>query len=298
MRIGAHMSAAGGVTRAVERAVVHRCEALQIFAKNNARWSGRPIDADEARRFRAAVEAAALAPVVSHASYLMNMAARPGPMRDKSIDALVDELERAALLGLAGVVVHPGVRAPDATDDDALALVGAAIRSALARRTGDETMILIEHTAGQGRTVGHRFEHLAGILARVEGSPRVGVCLDTCHLLAAGYDIASAGGYAQTFDAFERLVGVDRLRLVHANDSKRALGSRVDRHEHIGQGFVGLDGFRRLLSDPRLAHLAMVIETHKTPGVCDHPRFARLDPLDDMNLRALRALRRAPPARR
>jgi deoxyribonuclease-4 len=294
MRIGAHMSAAGGVTRAVERAVLHECEALQIFTKNNARWIGKAIGEDEARRFRDAVAAAGLAPVVSHASYLINLAAVPGgsgSVRDKSIDALVDELERARLLDLLGVVVHPGVAAPGASDDEAIALVGEAIRAAFARLPGDGPLLLLEHTAGQGRSIGHRFEHLAAILERLDGSPRVGICLDTCHLLAAGYDIASDEGYADTIADFDRIVGLGRLTIIHANDSKRRLGSRLDRHEHIGEGFVGLDGFRRLLHDPRLAHLAMVIETHKTPGVCDHPKVARHDPLDHRNLKALRKLR-------
>jgi len=295
MRIGAHMSAAGGGTRAVERAVLHECEALQIFAKNNARWLGKPIEADEARRFREAVDAAGLAPVVSHASYLINPAAVPGGsgnVRDKSIDALADELERARLLGLMGVVVHPGVAAPGVSDDEAMALVGEAARAAFARVPGDGPLLLIEHTAGQGRSIGHRFEHLAGILERLDASPRVGVCLDTCHLLAAGYDIASDEGYRDTIADLDRLVGLDRLKVIHANDSKRPLGSRLDRHEHIGEGFVGLEGFRRLLHDPRLAHLAMVIETHKTPGICDHPKVAKPDPLDWRNLNALRELRR------
>jgi deoxyribonuclease IV len=292
MRIGAHMSAAGGVTRAVERAVLHRCEALQIFAKNNARWVGKAIDIDEVRRFRAAVESSGLTPVVSHASYLINLAAAPGVLRDKSIDATVDELQRAHQLGLLGVVIHPGVAAPGASEEDAIALAAAGIRAAFARRRNDKTMIVIEHTAGQGRTIGHRFEHLARMLELLDGSSRVGVCVDTCHLLASGYDIASETGYAETLDAFDRLVGLDRLRIIHANDSKRPRGSRLDRHEHIGQGFVGLDGFRRLLHDPRLSHLAMVIETHKTPGVCDHPKVAKEDPLDSMNLDTLRGLRR------
>lgn len=285
------MSAAGGPTRAVERARLHGCEALQLFAKNNARWAGKPIAPDEARRFRELVEASGLTPVVSHGSYLINLAAPPGLMRDKSIDALVDELERADALALAGVVVHPGVRAAEASMDEAVALVAEAIRAAFARRPDQRARLLIEHTAGQGRSVGHRFEEVAAILDGTDRSPQVGVCLDTCHLIAAGYDIASDAGYADTFDAFDRLVGIDRLQMIHANDSKRPLGSRIDRHEHIGAGFVGAEAFGRLLHDPRLGHLAMVIETHKTPGVCDHPTKALRDPLDERNLTALRALR-------
>ena len=295
MRIGAHMSTAGGVVRAVERAILHDCEALQIFAKNNARWSAKPIDPMDAHRFRDAVDAAGLAPVVSHASYLINLAAPdggPGHVRAKSIEALIDELERARLLGLSAVVVHPGVAAADMRDDEAFGLVAGAIRAAFAHVRGDAPTLLLEHTAGQGRSIGHRFEHLAAILDRLDGSPRVGVCLDTCHLVAAGYDITTDDGYLATMAAFDRLLGFDRLKLIHANDSKRPLGSRLDRHEHIGDGHVGRTGFAHVLRDTRLTHLAMVIETHKTKGVCDNPRAAMLDPLDLRNLRALRELRR------
>jgi deoxyribonuclease-4 len=290
MRIGAHMSAAGGVVRAAERAVLHGCEALQLFTKNNARWAGKPIDADEAARFRAIVDAADLRPAVSHASYLINLAAPAGALRDRSIDALVDELERAALLGLSGVVIHPGVAASEMSDEAALALVTQAIRAGFARAPAGP-QLLLEHTAGQGRSIGHTFEHLAMVLEHLDGSDRVGVCLDTCHLLASGYDIASAEGYAATFATFERTIGFNRLHIIHANDSKRAIGSRVDRHEHIGKGHVGLDAFRRVITDGRLVHLAMVIETMKTPGICDNPRAAIRDPLDEMNLGALRGLR-------
>ena len=291
MKIGAHMSAAGGVTRAVDRAVLHRCEALQLFAKNNARWVGKPITPDEARRFRDAVAASGISPVFSHASYLIDLAAPPGRIRDQSIDALVDELDRAHALDLLGVVVHPGVRAAEASLDEAIERVADAIGIAFSRRPDHRAMLLLEHTAGAGRTLGHRFEEIGAMLDGVGEPARVGVCLDTCHLVAAGYDIGSDAGYADTFGDFDRTIGIDRLRVIHANDSKRPLGSRLDRHEHIGAGFVGAGAFRRLLHDPRLAQLAMVIETHKTPGVCDHPTKTMIDPLDERNLDALRALR-------
>jgi len=284
------MSAAGGVGRAVERAVLHGCETLQLFSKNNARWEGKPIDPGEAVRFREAVAAAKLTPVVAHASYLINLAAPPGLVRRRSIAAMIDELERARMLGLLGVVLHPGTAAANHADEQALDLVGKALQTVFAVNP-EGPMVLIEHTAGQGRTIGHSFEHLAGIIGRMNGSPRIGICLDTCHLLAAGYDIASDKGYADTIARFSTVVGLDRLRVLHANDSKRPLGSRVDRHEHIGQGFVGLEGFRRVVRDRRLGHLGLMIETHKTKGICDDPRGARLDPLDVMNLDTLRGLR-------
>jgi deoxyribonuclease-4 len=151
-------------------------------------------------------------------------------------------------------------------------------------------MAILEHTAGQGRTIGHRFEHLAAILDRLDGSPRVGVCLDTCHLVASGYDIVGEDGYGRTFRAFDRIVGIDRLRVFHANDSKRPCGSRIDRHEHIGRGCLGLEPFRRLLHDPRFAGLPMLIETEKTERRT-RPGVVAADPLDVRNLETLRTLR-------
>jgi deoxyribonuclease-4 len=284
-RIGAHMSVAGGVSRAVDRAVVHGCEALQIFAKNANQWRAAPIDPAEVRRFRQRVDETGIAPAVSHASYLINLATAHPVLREQSIAALVD------VLGLLGVVIHPGTCTSGA-EADALALVAGAVRAAWRARPRRRTMILFEHTAGQGRTIGHRFEHLAGILAHLDGSPRAGVCLDTCHLVAAGYDIVSDAGYVETFAAFEHVVGLDRLRVVHANDSKRPLGSRVDRHEHVGRGVLGLEPFRRLLRDPRFAGLPFLIETEKAVATT-RPQAVAVDPFDERNLATLRALRDA-----
>src|SRR5688572_30549569 len=226
MRIGAHMSVAGGVSRAVDRAVVHGCEALQIFCKNANQWLAKPLAPDEIIRFRQRVDETGLTPVVSHASYLINLATSLPGLREQSIAAFVDELDRAASLGLRGVVIHPGT-CTSGTEEDALRLIAEAISTAFRMRPHQRVMVLLEHTAGQGRTVGHRFEHLATILAHLDGSPRIGVCLDTCHLLASGYDITTVTGYQDTFDSFERLVGLDRLELFHGNDSKKPVGSRV-----------------------------------------------------------------------
>ena len=284
------MSVAGGVSKAVERAVVHGCEALQIFSKNANQWKGKPLDRAEIRAFRARVDAAGIAPVVAHASYLINLATTFPLLREQSIAAFIDELDRAEALGLLGVVIHPGT-CTAGSEDDALTLIAAAIRTAFKARPRRKTMVLLEHTAGQGRTVGHRFEHLAAILQRLNGSPRVGVCLDTCHLVASGYDIVSAAGYAHTFSAFDRLVGLDRVKVFHGNDSKKPCGSRVDRHEHIGEGCLGLEPFRRLLNDPRFVDRAILIETEKTSR-SSKPASIEADPLDVKNLSTLRALRR------
>lgn len=286
-RLGAHVSIAGGLPLAVERACAVRCEAFQIFTRNTNQWRARPLPADEVAAFRARVREAGLAPAVAHASYLINVAARDRTLRRRSIRALAVELERAEALGLMGVVLHPGAHT-DGTEADGLRRAADAVAEALAATAASPARLILEHTAGQGTSLGHRFEHLAAIIDRLDGSPRVGVCLDTCHLLAAGYDIRSEAGYADTFAAFERLIGLPRLTLFHLNDSKRPCGSRVDRHEHIGKGQIGLAPFRRLLHDPRFRHLAMLLETPKAHG---GRAAAAADPMDAMNLRTLRRLR-------
>jgi deoxyribonuclease IV len=284
------MSVAGGVSKAVDRAVLHGCEALQIFTRNASQWNARPLDEHEVRRFRTRLDESGLTPAVSHASYLINLATATPQLREQSVAALIDELDRAYQLGLLGVVIHPGT-CTSGTEEDALRLVGDAVRRALREHPRRRTLILLEHTAGQGRTLGHRFEHLAAILEHLDGSPRVGVCLDTCHLVAAGYDIVSDEGYRETFETFERMVGLPRVKVFHGNDSKKPCGSRVDRHEHIGEGCLGLRPFRRLLHDGRFAGLPILIETEKSRRV-SRPTATELDPYDVKNLNALRRLRR------
>jgi len=290
MRIGAHMSVSGGVANAVDRAAVHGCEALQIFTKNASQWRGKPLDPADVRRFRKRIDETGIAPVVSHASYLINLATTSPILRQQSIDALVDELDRAQTLGLLGVVIHPGT-CTAGTEADALAAIADAVHAAFRARPRRKTMVLFEHTAGQGRTLGHRFEHLAAILERLNGSPRAGVCLDTCHLAASGYELSSDEAFQGTFELFDRLVGVDRIKAFHANDSKRPCGSRVDRHEHIGKGCLGLAPFHRLLHDRRFAGLPLLIETEKSP--LRRPGDIVPDPLDVQNLETLRKLRAA-----
>jgi deoxyribonuclease-4 len=294
--LGAHMSIAGGLPRAVDRASACGCEALQIFTKSTGQWKARALPADEIALFRRRAEEAAIHPVLAHNSYLINLASASPALRDQSIAALGDELDRADALGLQGVVMHPGSYTVG-TEASGLELIGAAIRQLLRARPFSKTMILLEHTAGQGTNLGHRFEHLATILSHVNGSPRVGVCLDTCHLLAAGYDICSDEGYQATFRELDRVIGLDRIRAFHLNDSKKPCGSRVDRHEHIGRGCLGLPTFARVLNDPRFAALPMLLETPKleTP---ESRRKSDADPWDVRNLRALRRLLPPKPRRR
>jgi deoxyribonuclease-4 len=289
LRIGAHMSIAGGVSKAVDRAVVHGCESLQIFTKNANQWRGRPLDAADVGRFRSRIEETGIHPVVSHASYLINLATADPVLRERSLAAFVDELDRAAALGLRGVVIHPGTRT-SGTEAGALRLIADAIARAFRARPATRVMVLLEHTAGQGRSLGCRFEQLAAIIHHLDGSPRVGICLDTCHLIASGYDIVSDAGYRDTFHAFNRIVGFGRLQAFHANDSKKPCGSRVDRHEHIGDGCLGLEPFRRILHDPRFAGLPMMIETEKS-RTRESAGTTIEDPFDARNLQTLRRLR-------
>jgi deoxyribonuclease IV len=285
------MSIAGGLPRAVDRAEASRCEALQIFTKSAGQWRARELPPAEIARFRERVEEAGIRPVVAHNSYLINVATAAPALRAQSIAALGEELDRAESLGLDGLVMHPGSYTTG-TENDGLRLIGEALSLLLAARPGGRTRVLLEHTAGQGTNLGHRFEHLAAILERLDGSPRVGICLDTCHLLTAGYDLYTEDGYADTFREFDRTVGLDRIEVFHLNDSKKPCGSRVDRHEHIGKGCLGLEPFRRLLNDPRFSTLPMLLETPKleTP---ESKRRSDVDPWDARNLRTLRKLIRA-----
>ena len=281
------MSVAGGLPRAVERGVIHGCDALQIFTKNASQWRGRALPDEEVREFRRRVRQTGIRPVVSHASYLINLASANGALRRQSIDAMADEIDRAEMLGLMGVVLHPGAYTIG-READGLELIADALVGLLRRRRRGRTMVLLEHTAGQGTSLGGTFEQIASIIAKTNDHKRIGVCLDTCHLLAAGYDITTQSGYAATFDQFDRLIGFHRLKAFHLNDSKKPLGSRVDRHAHIGEGFIGLEPFRRLINDPRFAGLPMLLETPKGEG---RPKGAiEADPLDVRNLTVLRGL--------
>jgi deoxyribonuclease IV len=285
------MSIAGGLPRAVDRAHATRCEALQIFTKSAGQWRARELPDDEVRLFRRRVAETGIHPVVAHNSYLINVAAAAPALRSQSIAALGEELDRAELLGLDALIMHPGSYTTG-TEQDGLRAIGNALSGLLKERRRHRVKILLEHTAGQGTNLGHRFEHLAAILEHAGGSSRIGVCLDTCHLLTAGYDLCSDDGYRDTFRDFDRIVGLDRLHVFHLNDSKKPCGSRIDRHEHIGKGCLGLEPFRQLLNDPRFSNLPMLLETPKR----DMPALNRkrdVDPWDARNLRTLRSLIRA-----
>ncbi|MBP1633766.1 MAG: nfo [Acidobacteria bacterium] len=288
--LGAHVSVAGGLPLAVDRAAAQGCDALQIFTKSSNQWRARPLPPDEIRDFRERLERAGIGVAVAHASYLINLASSDPVVRGRSLASLGEEIDRVEALGLLGLVIHPGC-ATTGTVEEGLRLIAAAVREALRPRRGGRALVILEQTAGQGRTLGWRFEQIARILEHLDGHRRVAVCLDTCHLVAAGYGLATAAGYSETFRAFDRLVGLDRLRVFHVNDSKRPIGSRVDRHDHIGRGHVGRGGFARLVNDRRFATLPMLLETPKTGGRT--PNDVAADPLDAMNLAALRSLLRS-----
>jgi deoxyribonuclease IV len=291
-RLGAHLSISGGLPRAVDRAEASGCQALQIFTKSAGQWRARELPPEEIALFRRRVRQTKIRPVVAHTSYLINLAATDAALRHRSIAALGEELDRAESLGLDGLVMHPGSYT-SGTEQGGLELIAGALADVLAPRAAGRTRILLEHTAGQGTNLGHRFEHLAAIIDRLGGSPRIGVCLDTCHLLAAGYDICSVEGYERTFEQFGTIVGFARLKAFHLNDSKKPCASRVDRHEHIGKGCIGLAPFRRLLNDPRFSKLPMLLETPKLDTPLTR-RLSDVDPLDRANLDVLRGLLQSP----
>ena len=261
-RLGAHVSASGGLPLALDRAYALKAEALQIFTRAPSRWEGRAILAEEARRFAERRAELGDPPVLAHDLYLTNLAAEDATVRARSLDSLVTEIERCELLGVDGLVCHLGSHPHEATG---LKLLAEALGAVLQKTSGYRVPLWLETTAGQGNCLGHRFAHLRYCVEVNGNHPRLGVCLDTCHVFAAGYDLVTEEGYRATWDEFERELGFDRLKALHLNDSLKELGSRVDRHTNIGKGLLGQEAFRRLVQDPRLAGLPMVLETPDGP---------------------------------
>jgi deoxyribonuclease-4 len=312
VRIGAHVSIAGGLERALERGAEVGCDVIQIFSRSNQQWAARRIGEAEVAAWRAARARTGVEPAMVHACYLLNLAAPRRWLREKSIRALADELRRCALLGIPNLVIHPGAHCGDG-EATGVARIAEAIERAYAAQPDNPTRLLLENTAGQGSTLGYRFEHLRDILGAMRsGAERVGVCIDTAHTLAAGHDITTVDGWQRVFERLDQAVGVDRVAGFHVNDSKTPLGSRVDRHQHLGRGYLGLGALRCLVNDPRFAGLPMVIETPRGPsppgrdtGSRGVTRWASPKPSDDadrVNLAILRALagrrRVGPRARR
>lgn len=279
MRLGAHESISGGLYKAFDRARSVGCDALQIFVKSNRSWAVKPLTEEDIARFKAKAEETGIQPVVAHTSYLLNLGTPDDTLWKRSRDTLIVELERCEALGVPYLVLHPGSHVGTG-EEVGLAQVAQALGEVHAATPGFRAQILLETTAGQGTNLGYRFEHLGWLLEHTPTGERLGVCLDTCHVFAAGYELRTPDGYAATMEAFDRAVGLGRLKALHLNDSRGDLGSRKDRHEHIGKGYIGLEGFRHVLNDSRLANLPGLLETPKSDDLHE----------DRENLAVLRSL--------
>ncbi len=281
VKLGAHMSIAGGYYKAIEAGVAVGCDCVQLFTKNNNQWRAKPITDDDVEKFKAAVAKHKIQHVVSHASYLINLASPNDELRNKSIDAMVIELQRAELLGIPGVVMHPGSYTTS-SEAAGIAAIARSINEIHQKIGPCDSQILLENVAGQGTNIGWKWEHLAEIIEQVDEHERLGVCIDTCHAFAAGYPLSPAKDFKKTVASLNKWVGIDRVKAIHLNDSKKPLGSRRDRHEHIGRGEMGLEPFRLLLNHHRLKKIPMYLETAK--GQEDGRD------LDAINLETLRGL--------
>lgn len=281
--LGAHMSIRGGVSMAIERARSIGCTAMQVFVKNNMQWFAQPLTRQEIRAFLNHTQRGELLSVFGHANYLINLAATNPQFHANSIRALAEELVRADQLELPFLVLHPGAHL-GAGEESGLKKIADSVDEVFRRVPKVKTKIALEITAGQGSCMGHRFEHLAHIIAHVDEPERLRVCLDTAHLFAAGYHIGSESGVKKTFRDFDCVIGRNRLVAIHVNDSKTGHGSRVDRHEHIGKGRIGLHAFRFIMRSPTFSKIPKVLETPKGKDLAE----------DVMNLRTLRRLAQSP----
>jgi deoxyribonuclease-4 len=282
--VGAHMSTNGGVYTAHERGMRIGCTTIQLFTKNNTQWTSRPLSEEEIDRYKRLARKSGIRPVVAHSSYLINLCAKNRPTLKKSREAFRDELWRCEKLGIPYLVFHPGAHVGQG-EEEGIKLVAESLNILHDETPGYHAKSVLEVTAGQGTTLGYRFEHLRKIIDLVEIRQRLRVCVDTCHLFAAGYDIKSERGYERTFQEFDAIIGLKRLVVFHVNDSKRELGSHVDRHEHIGKGRIGNTGFRLLMNDPRFVSIPKILETPKAEDMHE----------DVMNMRKLRGFIRRRP---
>lgn len=277
--LGAHMSIAGGVHLAVERGAKVGCDAVQLFTKSSNQWRAKPLDEQAILSFRQSQIERGISPVVAHDCYLINLASPDKELYEKSAAAFGEELDRCEALGIPYLVTHPGSHVGSG-EEAGIGRVARALDELLAARPRHRVKVLLETTAGQGHSVGHRFEHLRDIRERLGSADRVGVCIDTCHIFAAGYDLRTERGYHSVMEEFDRIVGLSTVQAFHLNDCKKDLGCRVDRHEHIGKGFLGKDAFRWLMNDARFDGIPMLLETPKGEDCAE----------DRVNLAVLRSL--------
>jgi deoxyribonuclease-4 len=290
-KFGAHMSIAGGYDRAVLAAHAIPFETVQLFTKNNNQWRAAPLSVEHALAFRLALDQTGIVDPVAHTSYLINLASPDDSLRRKSIDAMVEEVRRCQQLGIRDLVMHPGSHM-GAGEEAGLARVARSLDEVHKRTSSSNVVVDLETTAGQGSNLGYRFEHIQAIFETVRHPERLGVCVDTCHIFAAGYRLDTLAEYHDTIGRLDQCVGLDRLRIWHLNDSCRECGSRVDRHAAIGAGCMGLKPFRHLVNDPRFRDLPMILETPKGMEAGED--------LDVRNARVLRELvrpRRSPRKR-
>ncbi len=260
--IGAHMSIAGGHDRAIQRGAAIGCSAIQMFTKSSNQWAAKPLTEEGVMRFKEEHARSGVGPVVAHDSYLINLCSPDDALWRRSIDACSEELERCARLGIPWLVAHPGGHMKRG-EEYGIGRMAEAIDVIHSRVPASAASLALETTAGQGTILGYRFEQLADLIGRTAEPDRIGVCLDTCHVFAAGYDLRTRSGYEETFQRFDELIGLHRLKAIHVNDSKKDLGCRVDRHEQIGRGYLGLEAFRFLMNDPRLLEVPLLLETPK-----------------------------------
>lgn len=272
--LGAHESVAGGIHRAVERAQSIGATALQVFTKNSNRWEAPPLSDEEVKNYKTAISESTIRAVVSHDSYLINLCAVDPAILAKSRRAMVDEIRRCDRLGIGLLNFHPGAHM-GAGEEAGIARIAESLDIAHRETEGARVLSVVETTAGQGSTLGRRFEEIAAIIDAVEDPDRMAVCIDTCHIFAAGYDIRDAGSWERVMEEFDRIVGLGRLRAIHVNDSKGELGSRLDRHAHIGEGRIGTEGFRALMNDPRLKDVPKILETPKEEDLAEDRRNMR-----------------------
>jgi deoxyribonuclease-4 len=277
--LGAHMSISGGVHTAVDRATSIGCTALQVFTKNNNQWNAKPLAGDDIQTYKRKIAEANIAPVVAHDSYLINLCATNPDILKKSRAAFIDELTRCEELGIQLLNFHPGAHG-GAGEGEGIKKIVESLDIAHEKTKGFKVLSVVEATAGQGNAVGYKFEHLEKIVNGVDEPKRMAVCIDTCHIFAAGYDIRTDRTYEETFREFGEIVGLSRLVAFHVNDSKKELGSHVDRHEHIGKGMIGKQGFSFLMNDERFAGIPKILETPKSEDLHE----------DVENIRVLRAL--------
>jgi len=256
------MSISEGLYKAFLRGKEVGCTTIQIFTKNSNQWKAKDLTEEEISKFKETQKETGISPVVAHDSYLINLGSFEKDLLEKSREAFLTELKRCKQLGIPYLVMHPGSHL-GVGELEGLKQIAESLNWAVEKTRGDQTLILLENTAGQGTNLGYRFEHLAEILDRVEEKSRFGVCLDTCHTLAAGYDIRTEEGYHKTLEAFDRMVGLTQIKVIHMNDSKKGLGCRVDRHEHLGEGCLGLEAFGYFLRDERFKGVPKILETPK-----------------------------------